>query len=251
MKSCPACGRTYADETLTFCLDDGSTLSATSGHYKTERISASRNTEPPPTEVLYRGSEVASSTPPLDPTIASLQKPIYPENRPPQAQEKRSNKTGLVLVVGVILGAILAFVITRTWMGASNNNAVENKNTTDNRTVSNISNLNKATPGILTDLPGKQWRECETTPGYTEICGDWTRKSKDQWLGQWGEVQASLEITVEGKNVIVKRRDMTSSLEATYRGTLNTDRTQLTGTVDWCCDAYGDRSGTWQASYQE
>ena len=248
MKICPTCNRTYADETLTFCLDDGSTLSTTFSQRETERISASRNTDPAPTEVLYPGLRPDAITPPLTRTIPSLQSPIYPEKQPPQPQEKRSNRTGLVLVMGVILGAILALVIAGLWLGASRNNVVDNQNTTDNRLGANISNSNKTTPSILTELLGKQWRECEATGvGGVEICGDWTQQSKGQWLGQWGEVKADLEITVEGKNVTVKRRDITSSLEATYRGILNSDRTQITGTVDWCCDAYGDRSGTWRA----
>jgi hypothetical protein len=251
MKICPACSRIYADETLTFCLDDGSTLSAGYGQHETERISASRSTDPAPTEVFYTGPKADASTPPLTQTIPSLQSPVYTEKRPLQPQDKRSNRTGLVLGIGVILGAILALAITGGWLGASKNDAADNQNTTDNRPGSNISNSNKATPSILTELPGKQWRECEATGVGPEICGDWTQQSKGQWLGQWGEVRANLEITIEGKNVTVKRREITSSLEATYRGTLNTDRTKITGTVDWCCDAYGDRSGTWHANYQE
>jgi hypothetical protein len=243
MKICPTCSRIYADETLTFCLDDGSTLSATYDQHKTERISASRSTDPAPTEIFYQGSKVDASTPPLAQTIPSLQTPVY--------QEKRSNKTVLVLVTGVIIGVILALVIAGGWLGAGRNDAPDNQNTTDNRPGSNISNFNKPPPVILTELQGKQWRECETTAGYGEICGDWTQQSKEQWLGQWGEVKAELEITVEGKNVTVKRRDITSTLEATYRGTLNPDRTRITGTVDWCCDDFGDRSGTWHASYQK
>ncbi|MDX6694921.1 MAG: hypothetical protein QOF02_2524 [Blastocatellia bacterium] len=251
MKICPTCNRTYADETLTFCLDDGSTLSAPYDRHKTERISASRRTDGAPTEVLYPEFRADDLTPSLPPTIASPQPPIYPEKQSPQPQEKRSNRTGLVLVMGVILGVVLAAVIG-IWLGASNNNAVDNRNTTDNRAQSNISNSNKTAPSTLTELPGKQWRECEATGvGGVETCGDWSRQSTGRWLGQWGEVKANLEITVEGKNVTVRRREITSSLEATYRGALNPDRTQITGTVDWCCDAYGDRSGTWHANYQE
>jgi hypothetical protein len=252
MKICPTCSRTYADETLTFCLDDGSTLSATYSQHTTERISASRSTDPAPTEVFYPGSKVDASTTPLTRTIPSLQPPIYQDKRPLQPQEKRSNRTALVLLMGVILGAILALLMTGGWLGASKNDAVDNQNATDNRPGSNISNSNKATPAILTELKGKQWRECEATGvGGVEICGDWTQQSKGQWLGQWGEVKANLEITVEGKNVTVKRREITSSLEATYHGTLNAERTQINGTVDWCCDEFGDRSGTWHANYQE
>jgi hypothetical protein len=54
MKQCPACNRTYADDSITFCLADGALLSAPYDHYDqgaTQRIPA-RLTNPPPTEVL-------------------------------------------------------------------------------------------------------------------------------------------------------------------------------------------------------
>lgn len=50
MKQCPTCNRTYADETLTFCLDDGAPLIASYDAEATQRIPAPRTTNPPPTE---------------------------------------------------------------------------------------------------------------------------------------------------------------------------------------------------------
>lgn len=51
MKQCPTCNRTYADDSITFCLADGSLLSAPYDPEATQRI-PTRNTDPPPTEVL-------------------------------------------------------------------------------------------------------------------------------------------------------------------------------------------------------
>lgn len=42
MKKCPTCARAYADETLTYCLADGSLLSAPQDSEATQRIPASR-----------------------------------------------------------------------------------------------------------------------------------------------------------------------------------------------------------------
>jgi hypothetical protein len=92
---------------------------------------------------------------------------------------------------------------------------------------------------------GMRWRVCETYTG--EICGDWTFGADGQGSGQWGGVQADLSITINGRDVIVRRRDRTSSLQAAYRGTLSADGTQVTGLVNWCCDNLGNRSGTWRA----
>ena len=49
MKQCPICNRAYADETLTYCLDDGSLLSAPYDPEATQRIPPPRITNLPPT----------------------------------------------------------------------------------------------------------------------------------------------------------------------------------------------------------
>lgn len=66
MKSCPTCNRTFED-TLTYCLIDGSILSAPFDPHATVIIPESRQTEPPPTEVL-KLEETKQETPP---TVAS------------------------------------------------------------------------------------------------------------------------------------------------------------------------------------
>jgi hypothetical protein len=262
MKICPTCNRAYDDETFTFCLDDGSILSTTYDPQKTERIPAPRSTDPPPTEVLYPVTRPVKPTPELHPTIPAPQptpdlQPTIPALRPPslysdkpqyQSPEKRSGKTGLVIGVAVLLGIILGVGLTVSFLSSDKDNS------TDNRSDSKISNTNvspTSTPdsviptNTLTELPGERWQECETF--RWEICGFWTRVSNGQWHGQWGDVRANLIITVNGKNVTATRRDLTESLQATYRGTLNAENTQITGTVDWCCDSLGNRSGTWRA----
>lgn len=52
MKQCPTCRRTYADETLTYCLADGSLLSAPYDPEATQRISPPRITNQAPTEII-------------------------------------------------------------------------------------------------------------------------------------------------------------------------------------------------------
>ena len=62
MKSCPTCNRTYADETLAFCLVDGSILSAPYDPEATQRIPPPRSTNPPPTETMPRGESSNNAT---------------------------------------------------------------------------------------------------------------------------------------------------------------------------------------------
>jgi hypothetical protein len=72
MKRCPTCNRTYSDETITFCLDDGSLLSpsfdseAITERYHpdaTQRIPG-RPTSPPPTEVFLNNQTPTEILPP-------------------------------------------------------------------------------------------------------------------------------------------------------------------------------------------
>ena len=67
MKSCPECNRTFED-TLTYCLIDGSILSAPFDPQATLIIPQARQTVPPPTELLRPQEETKQEIPP---TVAS------------------------------------------------------------------------------------------------------------------------------------------------------------------------------------
>ncbi len=237
MKICPNCNRAYEDDTLTFCLDDGSVLSESHGPPETQRIPAPRSTNSAPTE-LYPTRRPNELPPTPYPTIPAPQPPpFYTEKPQSQTPEKRGGRTGLFIVVAVLLGIILGVWLTISFLNSGKDNAKVER--------PEISNTNATPPGLLTELPGESWEQCENFK--FDICGLWTRTSDGQWRGQWGGVQANLSITLNGKNVTVTRRDLTAATKATYRGTLNADNTQITGTVEWCCDTLGDRSGTWHA----
>lgn len=251
MKICPACQSTYADDSLAYCLADGTILSMLRDPHETLRIPAPHSTDPAPTEILYPASRPAETQPPLQPTIPVAQQPLYPAPQRPQSPEKRGRSNGLLLGMGVLLGIALAVLIAVGFKWLGTNDATENRPAANNSNTAGakIINTNQGPTSTPTSTPttliGERWQECETY--VTEICGDWTRDTNEQWSGQWGGVRANLTITVNGKDVTVKRRDLTESTEATYRGTLNADNTQITGTVDWCCDTLGDRSGSWRA----
>ncbi|HKC63323.1 MAG TPA: hypothetical protein VKB86_06785 [Pyrinomonadaceae bacterium] len=117
MKSCPTCNRTFED-TFTFCLVDGSILSAPFDPLATRQNPEARNTYPPPTEVLPPQS-FPNSRDALPPTIPSPQiayapPPInnaasYPQPSPqfPQGQyaatSPRKRRPPIPLVVPIIL----------------------------------------------------------------------------------------------------------------------------------------------------
>jgi hypothetical protein len=131
MKSCPTCKRTYADETLTFCLADGSLLSAPYDPHETLHLPAPRVTDPIP-------------TPPLPSTIQSTPAPpLYSEKSPPQLKEKQGSNPWMIfglamsLVSLVTVGVLLSFV----WFGKDQ--------VVSNQTDANVANTNSrptATP---------------------------------------------------------------------------------------------------------
>jgi hypothetical protein len=100
MKTCPTCNRTYEDDTLVFCLDDGGRLSAPYEPHSTLRGPAARDTNPPGTEVLPSGP------------IPAFTSSAHPQGAPhSQLAEKRGSKHWIILggiltlvVVGLVIG---------------------------------------------------------------------------------------------------------------------------------------------------
>ncbi len=117
MKSCPSCNRTYPDDTLAFCLVDGSVLSAPYDSEQTQRIPAPRQTSPAPTE-LFNAKPAGRARPPLQSTIHAPA-PAVPSSRAQLeaiANERRHRSllpwllvSGAIVIVGVFAILIIAF----------------------------------------------------------------------------------------------------------------------------------------------
>lgn len=92
MKRCPTCHRTYADDAFTFCLEDGTLLSAPyDPEKKQEPISTIQSSGPPPTAVLPSAptsSEQAETKPTPLPTVASPVREQF-EQSSPRARKRR------------------------------------------------------------------------------------------------------------------------------------------------------------------
>lgn len=159
MKGCPKCNRKYEDDTLRFCLEDGTALSA-----------VTRDAEPPPTEILP--SRVQPTLKSSGPTIPSY--PNLGDLRPAPSEARQSNP---ILTVGVIAIAVLllalvgiaAFFVLRqsggteststnqsstpTVKGASspgNNNQWKNGNDPNNQSSPDTSEPTNTTPLKIT-----------------------------------------------------------------------------------------------------
>jgi hypothetical protein len=119
MKSCPTCKRTYPDDTLAFCLEDGSVLSAPYDSEQTLRIPAPRVTDPPPTQMAPRASHEAQST--IHAPAPNFP-PVHQSNQ--QTTGDDSSKSSLVPWI-LISGAILIVGIFGVWMVVSRMGARE------------------------------------------------------------------------------------------------------------------------------
>ncbi len=92
MKRCPKCNRQYKDDSLRFCLEDGTALT-----------SITRGGEPPTTEILPRVPETQKMS---VPTIPSYSGPEIA--REPVSESRQSNP---ILTAGVIAIALLLLVL--------------------------------------------------------------------------------------------------------------------------------------------
>lgn len=162
MKQCPACNRTYTDDQLLFCLEDGAQLQSVgfgSGDAPTSvdsgfdpnatlAFSPSRETSPPPTNVY--------APPPVSQPSGQQQWSPTPSYSPtPSAQAAGKGGRGLIIaaIAGVAVLAIgivvLLMVLGKDNSGAANGNAnreVANKNSNSSSGNANGSNRNSSVP---------------------------------------------------------------------------------------------------------
>ena len=139
MKRCPQCNRTYTDDALSFCLDDGSPLLSTAAPSSfdpsaTVQYPSSRDTSPQPT-IAYP-SQMPTPPPPSQPMPPPAPPAWSP--MPPSTPQKRSAwpwilGIGAVLVFMGIGVVILIFAIASVTNSNNNNNGNSNTNRQANR----------------------------------------------------------------------------------------------------------------------
>ena len=159
MKRCPQCNRSYTDDALSFCLDDGTPLISASAPTSfdpsaTVQYPQSRETSPQPTIAYTPGQP---QQPPLPPPSQPPWSPM-----PPPVAQKRSVwpwllGIGAVLVFVGIGIVILVFAIARVTNENSNtgntnnaNSRVATKNT--NKNTNENTNENTNTRSTLTSF---------------------------------------------------------------------------------------------------
>jgi hypothetical protein len=165
MKSCPTCNRTYPDDTLAFCLVDGSILSASYDPEATQSFSFPQNTEPPR----------------IDKTIPSLSsQPIFSSDaKPNQNLEKRSKKSGLIWGVVIVLVLSAGLVIGLNWNSLFGNNSSQAKQSESENLNNNIASKASpvATPSAKPSATPQSTPSPKNTPSEIkkiDITGTWT-----------------------------------------------------------------------------
>jgi len=133
MKSCPTCNRTYADDTFTFCLDDGALLSAPYDPQSTLQIPAARHTEQPGTGILRTPSPPQRIAPASDP--ASYPREAFASPLPQERGGKTKKVVGGVIVLLIIGVLLLGYMVWQNNQTASSEASKSNANAQANNAV--------------------------------------------------------------------------------------------------------------------
>jgi hypothetical protein len=115
MKTCPACHKTYEDESMVFCLDDGARLI---GKRTGQEADATWNLSPPPTTAAPPPTTVASprpAPPTAQSTIGVRPEPYRTPAREAEGRTSRSSALPWVFAIVVVLavsGVLIAWFMS-------------------------------------------------------------------------------------------------------------------------------------------
>lgn len=144
MKSCPTCNRTYPDDTLAFCLIDGSVLSAPYDPQETRRGPGWSGSNSTQTQVLHPTVSSAQA-PPIQPTIrapAPQVPPLYAEAKPLlESEEKKSKAPWAIAGIAVLLAAVFGVVLLVSLWPSRSETADKQSNSKGSSVTENRSNL--------------------------------------------------------------------------------------------------------------
>lgn len=150
MKKCPTCNRTFTDDALSFCLQDGSPLLSVGGEAgpvsydpgATIQYNPGRETNPPP----------PPSYPPAQPPGYQAQPQVWSPTPPsggmPGGAPKKKSK-GIYWVLGIIgvivvlgIGGVILVVVLANMSNSNTNNSNSNNSNTTSNSNSNSNNSN-------------------------------------------------------------------------------------------------------------
>ena len=144
IKRCPTCSRTYSDESISFCLADGTLLSAPLNE---------EAREPPPTEILPPSSSPVPPTKGPTPAVPTLTSPTGAHKYSPLPDNKPNRRyQGLIwlaiAIVAIVVVAVLViggFAARRIFTKKADALATSSPELPGNPPASGITNENLAT----------------------------------------------------------------------------------------------------------
>jgi hypothetical protein len=162
MKRCPTCQRSYTDDTLNFCLEDGAPLKSVSMASLDETLTLDAN-EPPPTEILL--------DPALGPTIRAHKPPTtirqearrtrdeFQDLAAPASKPRNTSSVVALTVVATILllglGGMGAWLLLKDKNGSGNINGGNTGTNLSRDSNANTEVIVRNTPtGNTNDQPG-------------------------------------------------------------------------------------------------
>ena len=114
MKSCPACKRTFED-TFTFCLIDGSVLSAPFDPEKAGSLNVPGKQSPPRTEVINVAPESLAPTQPalesFTPSTLTAETPVMPQG--PILSSGADGKSTWLWIILVVVAVIAVLLLVK------------------------------------------------------------------------------------------------------------------------------------------
>ncbi len=213
MKRCSECGRTYADEALTFCLDDGTLLSAPYDPQATLLISSPRTTDPNPTEVLH-------PQPPRFESTAQVGKPLF-------------LYLFIALAALVVVGAVMVWLVWFKW-GATDS-AATSTSAPEKMSSATPSAPQLPTPTVQINISGL-WRD--NFGGISQITqqGD-TFQLRASGVACKGRFESTGSGTINGNRIDLIYQSNYS--QGQCQGTVSPDGIQMTSTCfDSACGQF-------------
>jgi hypothetical protein len=224
MKRCNTCQRRYADDTLNFCLEDGSPLQTTTGNTLDETLVLDSN-EPPPTEILP--PEAIAPTLRAQKPAATVRQQARStinefENLAAPTTGGQRNTTSVVALTVVATILLLALGGLGAWLLLRDNTGGENANLTNTGTDSNRSG-NTATPSPTVDYPNSNNTNTlpNTSPTPTPSPTPETTPQRTPQINDPSAVRAEVSSALNGWRQTMTNPDVDAHMSY-YANTLHT-----------------------------
>ncbi|HEY0458230.1 MAG TPA: hypothetical protein VGC97_03695 [Pyrinomonadaceae bacterium] len=193
MKQCPTCQSQYTDDTLQFCLQDGSPL-----QFAAPQQSKTVSYGEQETVVSNRQSSQINAPHVTNPTDWNPQQ--YQSNAGFQPPEKKSNPTAAVLLTAFVMLLLFSFVGIGMWLylrgvrSDDGGNQFIAKKRPDSERMSNSSVVSTAPSPSATTMPSTSSSNANAVTNSTPVDKEQIKREVSQSINAWKSATESLNI---------------------------------------------------------